>query len=139
MPKTFPYFLIFPSTNSNLVTYLALYRDDQVTHNSLHHYPLSISLTLLFWNIIIFKLHVFKLPVFKISIYTSHISLNSMSHKVIIYKIHIQQSIYIYFLYILQKPYLTKHIYFLPSPFTLKHIKSSSKNILSKVFLTGGI
>ena len=31
----------------------------------------------------------------KIPIHTSHISLNSMSHKVYIYKIHVQQSIYI--------------------------------------------
>ena len=68
----------------------------------------------------------------KISIHTSHISLNSMSHKVIIYKIHIQQSIYIYFLYILQTPYLTKHIYFLPSPYISKDIKHSSKNMLQK-------
>ena len=32
---------------------------------------------------------------YKIPIHTSHISLNSMSHKVYIYKIHVQQSIYI--------------------------------------------
>ena len=60
----------------------------------------------------------------KISIHTSHISLNSMSYKVIIYKIHIQQSIYIYFLYILQTPYLTKHIYFLPSPYISKRYQT---------------
>ena len=44
----------------------------------------------------------------KIAVHTPHISLNSTSHKVYIYKIHVQQSIYIEFLYILQTPYLTK-------------------------------
>ena len=30
--KTFPYLLNFPLTNFNLVTYLALYKEDQATH-----------------------------------------------------------------------------------------------------------
>ena len=46
LPKTFPYLLIFPSTNSNLITYLALYKGDQATHNSPHHYTLSIPFSL---------------------------------------------------------------------------------------------
>ena len=46
LPKIFPYFLIFPSTNSSLVTYLALYKEDQVMHIT-HYYPsLSHSLIL---------------------------------------------------------------------------------------------
>ena len=45
----------------------------------------------------------------KIPIHTHHISLNSMPH--IAYKIHVQQSIYIQFLYILQTPYLTIYIF----------------------------
>ena len=46
LPKIFPYFLIFPSTNSSLVTYLALYKDDQIMHIT-HYYPsLSHSLIL---------------------------------------------------------------------------------------------
>ena len=45
----------------------------------------------------------------KILIDTHHISLNSMPH--IAYKIHVQQSIYIQFLYILQTPYLTIYIF----------------------------
>ena len=32
LSKTFPYLLNFPSTNSNLVIYLALYKEDQGTH-----------------------------------------------------------------------------------------------------------
>ena len=32
LSKTFPYLLNFPSTNSNLVTYLVLYKEDQATH-----------------------------------------------------------------------------------------------------------
>ena len=32
LSKTFPYLLNFSSTNSNLVTYLALYKEDQATH-----------------------------------------------------------------------------------------------------------
>ena len=31
LPKTFPYLLIIPSTKSHLVTYLALYKEDQAT------------------------------------------------------------------------------------------------------------
>ena len=46
LPKTFPYLLIFPSTNSNLITYLALYKGNQATHNSPHHYTLSIPFSL---------------------------------------------------------------------------------------------
>ena len=30
--KTFTYLLNIPSTNSNLVTYLVLYKEDQATH-----------------------------------------------------------------------------------------------------------
>ena len=71
----------------------------------------------------------------KISISTSHItSTRFISHKVSIFKIHIQQSIYTYFPYILQTPYLTKHIYFLSSSYILKDIKHSSKNMLQKPF-----
>ena len=66
--------------------------------------------------------HIFyKHLLHKIPIHTHHISLNSMPY--IAYKIHIQQSIYIQFLYILQTPYLTIYIYFLPSLHILKHIK----------------
>ena len=32
LSKTFSYLLNFPSTNSDLVTYLALYKEDQATH-----------------------------------------------------------------------------------------------------------
>ena len=32
LSKTFPYLLNFPLTNSNLVMYLALYKEDQATH-----------------------------------------------------------------------------------------------------------
>ena len=72
----------------------------------------------------------------KISISTSHItSTRFISHKISIFKIHIQQSIYTYFPYILQTPYLTKHIYFLSSSYILKDIKHSSKNMLQKPFL----
>ena len=51
LPKIFPYFLIFPSTNFSLVTYLALYKEDQVMH--ITHTTIHPSLTLLFWNFII--------------------------------------------------------------------------------------
>ena len=34
LPKIFPYLLIFPSTNSNLVTYLALYIEDQAINTT---------------------------------------------------------------------------------------------------------
>ena len=47
---------------------------------------------------------------------------------------HSSQTIHTYFpyifQYILQTPYLTKHIYFLPSPYILKKIKHSSRNML---------
>ena len=32
LSKTFPYLLNFPSINSNLVTYLTLYKKDQAIH-----------------------------------------------------------------------------------------------------------
>ena len=53
LPKTFPYLLIFPSANLNLVTYLALYKKDQATtlprqHNRpITHYILTLSLSYL--------------------------------------------------------------------------------------------
>ena len=40
LSKTFPYLLIFLSTNSNLVTYLALYKEDQATHYPSLSHPL---------------------------------------------------------------------------------------------------
>ena len=57
LSKTFLYLLNFPSTNSNLVTYLALYKEDQTTHNSPHRYTLSIPLSSsIFWNFIHFSI-----------------------------------------------------------------------------------
>ena len=43
--KIFPYLLNFPSTSSNLVTCLALYKEDQATHHLALSHPL-------FWNFI---------------------------------------------------------------------------------------
>ena len=40
LSKTFPYLLNFPSTNSNLVTYLTLYKEDQATHYPSLSHPL---------------------------------------------------------------------------------------------------
>ena len=63
--KIFPYLLTIPSTKSHLVTYLALYKEDQATHKNTHthhHYPfLSHSLIL--------KLHHFAIH--------KHISISS--------------------------------------------------------------
>ena len=143
LSKIFPYLLNFPSTSSNLVTYLTIYKVDQATHQegsllsspifwnfTLLHISLNSSILFHFsykisflrkqhnlwhntknhssssYNLIyllyltfmssISHFHIFYKHIpHKILIHTSHISLNSMSHKVYIYKIHVQQSIYI--------------------------------------------
>ena len=52
--KTFPYLLAIPSTKSHLVTYLALYKEEQATTLPRHtNTTTHLSHTLLFWNIII--------------------------------------------------------------------------------------
>ena len=50
--KIFLYLLIFPSTNLNLVTCLALYKEDQANTLPRHltHITMHLSHTLLFWN-----------------------------------------------------------------------------------------
>ena len=58
--KNLSLFVDFPFTNSNLVTYLALYKEDQATHNSPHHYPLS-SLS----HSLVLKLHHLAAHIFK--------------------------------------------------------------------------
>ena len=55
----------------------------------------------------------------------------------IAYKIHVQQSIYIQFLYILQTPYLTIYIYFLSSLHILKHIKIFFQEHITKAISYG--
>ena len=53
LSKIFPYLLNFPSTSSNLVTCLALYKEDQATHQG-DPSPLS---SPIFWNFTL--LHIF--------------------------------------------------------------------------------
>ena len=130
-----------PKTHLHLIFYfsykISLLRKQ---HNSWHNTNNLMYLLYLTFILSISHFHIFYKHIpHKIPTHTSHISLNSMSHKVYIYKIHVQHSIYIQFLYIFQTPYLKKYIYSLPSPHILKRIKHSFKNTLQKSFLMEGI
>ena len=67
-PKNFSYLLIIPSNKSHLVTYLALYKEDQaITTQDTHGPTTHLSHTLLFWNIIHFAA-IYTFPYFSISL-----------------------------------------------------------------------